>query len=230
MDLNLLKEDQNKPHSETHKPDKTMQGSPMPKIFTPHTDPNGADEPKKQTSPPPDTIQEERLSMTSSKYEGEIHELPPTPPSYSLKDQCQTPVNEKTLFYNIDYTGMSVKDLISRSARRVRVLENGKEVHDITWTEFKNKKSANMSLGNSENKKVPESINKNESSHRVLDENYIHLDPKANTDGKKKYTNSQDIEYNLRRSIRLAKLKSHSTTKRKITPGKPQSIKKLKYN
>ena len=210
--------------SNSSKSEKQFQGSPMPKIFYQRNTTSSVAESKKNTTPPNGTILEERMSVTSSKFENEL-EMPPTPPNYSIKDVFGTPVNQNNLFCNIDYTGMSVKDLISRSARRVKVLENGEEVHDTTWTEVKQK--INESL-NQRGRTEEKSKKENENPMSVKGEELKFGENSAIKFQTQVKAKNGDIENSLRRSSRLAKIKSQTTSKRKVSNVESESKKKLK--
>ena len=269
MDSNHKHNNSDSKLSETHRAEKHHTDSPLPKIFSNPIDTSTHVSLKSLSTPPKDTIQEERPSLTSSKFEDIENKLPPTPPSYPLDSYLNTPARPEGLFRNIDYTGMSREELISRSARRVRVLENGEEVPDVSWTEFKsklhaganNKETDHIQQDQFEIKRKTDMEAKNSNEHDSSEEETrktdVEEDKAARSMNKTQKTKnstrkneksehgsakkkiysqkhpnlplSQDADLVLRRSERLAKIKSESARKRKITPGKPSS-KKLPTN
>lgn len=214
---------------------KQHMDSPMPKIFTPHTGSSIALPTRNETTPPPDAIQEEKFSNEEENFSPE--ELVP---NYE-KCLAKTPV---ALFRNIDYTGMSREEIISRSARRVLVKENGEEVPDLTWTEFKMKimkevenlkkkkdlKKEKTNEASEIEKKDTDESDENDQSDLEKSVKKVSLKEEKKI-GKTLFTSekkkpSQDSDMKLRRSQRLAKVKNNGVEKRKATPGKYSSKKK----
>ena len=245
--------------------EKQQADSPMPKLLTQQKIDVSNGNSGRSCTPPPATIQED-------DQENE-NELPPTPPDYPLNQTKITPVDESILFRNIDYNGMSVQELKYKSARRVKVSENGEEEPDITWTEFKQnlysikkRKEEMEAEKDKENLKIDEErknkIENNVSADKIINEeinttddekitnssikknekiqeksitkvlNFNETDDQATKikipESSHKKSSTQQEEHILRRSERLAKLKSESASKRKMTPGKSSGKKVLK--
>ena len=234
--------------------------SPLPKALNGHFEASAHAGLKSGMTPPKEVIQEERLSVTSSRFEEIEKQGASTPDLCQSEGPAKTPGQAEDLFRNIDYTNMSREELICRSARRVRVMEDGEEVPDISWTEFKRKLLAGSCNKESEGRIEDQVEKRGESedmAERRRDDGALRgddgtegeeaigsktqktgedkrKDERAGKESGKKGGHSQkhgsldmsqDVALGLRRSERLAKIKSESACKRKVTPGKSSSKK-----
>lgn len=132
------------------------------------------------------------------------HSNTPVPLSSKKPEQSallKTPESSNNFFRNVDYSGMSYQDLIPRSAQRVKIYENGEVEPDISWTEFKKRLIEKFKGKTSTPTQTPTSMNKVSKSEKK-DE--------------------------LRRSQRLADIKSKTSQKRKVPEKVKNNYKKVK--
>lgn len=139
-------------------------------------------------------IEEEDSSTSLSRNQTPIHHFE------TQKEEpkgLETPVASISHFKNEE----NFQDLISRSAQRVRILENGEQELDTTWTEMK--------------KRIMDRINGKISTPTQTSVNLAKL---TMSEGRNA----------LRRSKRLAEIKSKTSEKRKVPEEVKKNYKKLK--
>lgn len=175
--------------SEDRAESRPMADSPLPKLQSKHEEMPSSYQSLTaiEEEPSPSSISHNETPISSKKL------LEPK--------LLTTPESSNTYFRNIDYTGMTYRDLISRSAQRVKIYENGEVEPDLSWTEFKK---------------------------RLLEKFRGKTSTPTQTSTNLSNSYKSERKNGLRRSQRLAEIKSKTCQKRKVPEKVKKNYKKVK--